>query len=715
MTQVPRLLDSFKEILKDQVPNFLRLYPNPYVAQTCLCLARYVQTTWGAGLDEPEEYQSFLANAFDEALSGAIKLARYSASVAARSTAVVVFDPTDRLGPFVGATAGDNWVQFLPGITVINRGDPDYAKLTTNGPFGIIIMVASDLSALEKQGDMIRGIVRRDATLVITCIDRMSLADLRRGIPSIVREFAPDITIFDESFVESALPFAAMTARKTLYNLWNQPGKTTFHSTTFQPNTISSLHFMRCLVAADPEFHASLVKDLDKIAADLRLCCVALGRLYSPSLARMIRTTGFAVADIRAAGDFILVNGRQVLDGVSGVACSIRGHNPSTYVEEMENLDGVTDCRVQVEAHLRRLTGMDHVLPAVSGANAVETALRLALVAQFPKRHILALKSGFGGKTLLALAGTANPAYKEHIDPLYADVHYVDPFAPDAEARIESVLEKHAVAVVQLELIQAVGGVRRVPESVVRYLECRKQHWGYLLLVDEVQTGMYRTGPFSLARDMGLSPDFLLLGKGTSDMMYPFALALYSAAVQEKLDKAGSDIANTIGRRYDYELGFKTALNVLRRAEEMHLAEKVASAGALFARLLKDGLAGCDIVREVRVFGLLIGIELDVSRWPRKRFRKRLFWFYVYSMLRHRRYPVLIGFCQYEPHVLKITPALTVAPAEIEAVCATVVEVLKRPFHKLLVAALGGLIGLLSVWRRKHEHDKHPATASGGR
>ena len=185
------------------------------------------------------------------------------------------------------------------------------------------------------------------------------------------------------------------------------------------------------------------------------------------------------------------------------------------------------------EAELRRrlqnLTGLDFFLPAVSGATAVENALKVALVAQFPKRHILALKAGFGGKTLLALTGTANPSYKEHIDPLYADVHYVDPFAPDAEAQIERCLQTHEFAVVQVELIQAVGGVRRVPENVIRHLDAGRKRWGYLLLVDEVQTGMYRTGPFIFSQTLGLTPDLLLLGKATSDMMFPFALTLYSA------------------------------------------------------------------------------------------------------------------------------------------------------------------------------------------
>ena len=147
------------------------------------------------------------------------------------------------------------------------------------------------------------------------------------------------------------------------------------------------------------------------------------------------------------------------------------------------------------------------------------------------------------------------------------------------------------MAVVQVELIQAVGGVRPVPEDLLRLLEARRREHGYLLLVDEVQTGMYRTGPFTRSGALGLSPDLLVLGKGTSDMMFPFALTLYSAAVREKFARVAPDLPAAIRRRYGYEYGYRTVLNVLRRAEELRLAERAHESGALFARLLREGLA----------------------------------------------------------------------------------------------------------------------------
>src|SRR5262245_2103915 len=95
------LADTYRQILREQVPNLFRLYLNPYVAQACFCLDRYVRTTWAAH-PEPEAFQTFLANCFDEALSGAIKLARYCASVAGRPTTGLVIGG-EGLGPFASA------------------------------------------------------------------------------------------------------------------------------------------------------------------------------------------------------------------------------------------------------------------------------------------------------------------------------------------------------------------------------------------------------------------------------------------------------------------------------------------------------------------------------------------------------------------------------------------------------------------------------------
>jgi acetylornithine/succinyldiaminopimelate/putrescine aminotransferase len=742
MHQPPPLSETYEQMIREQEPNFLRLYLNPHVAQTCFCLDRYVRTTWtktpssaGDTDGRGEDCQSFLANGLDEAISGAIKLARYNRRSTGAGCTALVLDSVDRLMDFASTQlASGASVRFLPGIRVIGKNElsrepgafwPENAAKNGQAEYGAmglspLVFVAGANELFEKHAQTIRQLVQRHAPVVITCVDRESLAVLRTGSSSILREIVPDIIVFDESFVDHAVPWSAFSARKSLFACWNRPGKATFHSTTFQPNTISTLHFMRSLVKADPDLYVRHRALFQWSLTDISLQGDWFRRHYNPSLYRLIRATGFYASGVRAAGSFAVVNGRPIFDAVSGVACSFRGHNPVSYADEMKTLeaaslegdtvhtsrsaDAESACEGELRQRLQNLTGLEFFVPALSGATAVENGLKLGLVAQFPRSHILALKAGFGGKTLLALAGTANPAYKERLDPLYPDVHYVDPFAPDAESQIESVLEKHPVAVVQMELIQAVGGLRRVPENVIRQLDSGRSRWGYLLLVDEVQTGVYRTGPFTMSQSIGLLPDFLLLGKATTDMMFPCALTLFSSKVRAMLDRHGSDLAGSIKKRYGYEHAYRTVVNVLRLGEKMNMSRRVADSSALFAELLEAGLASSKIVREVRVFGLLIGIELDTRRWPQRWLHKRLSSFYLFSMLRHEHFPFLAGFCQYEANVLKITPPLNASLNEIRQACATIVDVLNRPLRMVLAAGLGGLIKSSSVGRRKYEH-----------
>jgi 4-aminobutyrate aminotransferase-like enzyme len=202
----------------------------------------------------------------------------------------------------------------------------------------------------------------------------------------------------------------------------------------------------------------------------------------------------------------------------------------------------------------------------------------------------------------------------------------------------------------------------------------RRRH-DTLLFVDEVQTGMWRTGPFVRSAELGLKPDLLTLGKGTSDMMFPSALTLHGDRVEQRLNDRDCDLAQTLGARCRFDHGSRTILNVLRWGTGANLGETVARRGQLFAELLNADLAGCRNVREVRSYGLLVGIELRVpNRWLRRAFPQMV----LLSLMQHRRFPVLAGFCQYEPHVLKLTPPLTVSENELRQMSAAIGDVLRR-------------------------------------
>jgi 4-aminobutyrate aminotransferase-like enzyme len=96
-------------------------------------------------------------------------------------------------------------------------------------------------------------------------------------------------------------------------------------------------------------------------------------------------------------------------------------------------------------------------------------------------------------------------------------------------------------------------------------------------------------------------------------------------------------------------------------------------------------------VRDVRAFGLLIGIELDTRRGPRKWLKKQAGSLYVMNLLHHRPFPVFVGYCQYEPHVLKITPPLSITRDEVFSVCDALAAVLRKPAYRLMPPLLGAL------------------------
>jgi acetylornithine/succinyldiaminopimelate/putrescine aminotransferase len=684
-TATNALFPTCARILRNNIPNFFRLYLSPYVAAVCHALDHYVRTTWPRAEHEQVIFQTFLANSFDEALSGAIKLARYDCNLEQRSPAGLVIDTRDRLGHLARLSLpASQQIEFIPSLTIWNPREIDSQR------YGFIILVVSSDEEFKRSSAAISKIVQEQSPLMIICVDRTGLAACRIGAAG-ARAWQPDIVVFDESFVNHEVPFGAFTAKKELFDNWNQLGKGIFHSTTFQPNTIASMHFLECLADSDPAFSDSIDHELERMRVDGSFCAKRLSELYSPFLVRASRVLGFDAADVRTDGHYILANGRRVFDGVAGVACSIRGHNPDSYLDDLQHQGAVDDVYEVVRARLHERTGLAQMVPAVSGAGAVENALRIGLAAQFPRRYILALKGGFGGKTLLALAGTAKAFYKAGLEPLYEEVVYVDPFDPAFTEKAEALLEKHAVAIVQLELIQAVGGVRMIPEKVVRYFEENKERWGYLLFVDEIQTGMHRTGPFYLSAQLGIKPDLLTLGKGTSDMMFPYALTLYSTEIHKRLDDLGTDLPADIRGKYEYDIGLRTVNNVLEIAETTALEHNVVDAGRLFQQLLGDGLADCKAVRDIRVHGLLIAIELDTKAWPRNWLKKRLSNLYLVSMVRNRKFPLFIGYCQYEPHVLKLTPPLSITPKEVQQVCTTIIKALKQPSYKLLYSTLRAL------------------------
>ncbi len=227
--------------------------------------------------------------------------------------------------------------------------------------------------------------------------------------------------------------------------------------------------------------------------------------------------------------------GRGYLDLVAGIAVNALGHaHPALVAAIRQAADGLlhvsnlywTEPMVRLAERLTAAAGMDRAFFCNSGAEAVEAGIKLARKARPGRRRILCFERSFHGRTLGALSTTAQPRYQESFRPLLAGVEVL-PFG-DFEAAERAIDER--VALVLVEPIQGEGGVRPAPPGWLDLLRRRCDETGALLIFDEVQAGLGRTGTFFAYQGEGVVPDAVTCAKALAGGLPMGALLARGAA-----------------------------------------------------------------------------------------------------------------------------------------------------------------------------------------
>lgn len=269
---------------------------------------------------------------------------------------------------------------------------------------------------------------------------------------------------------------------------------------------------------------------------------------------------------------------------------------------------------------LSEQSGYAMTLPMNSGAEAVETALKLARkwahdVKKVPlnQAEIIAANGNFHGRTITMISMSTEPAYRGSFGP-FTPGFVMIPFG-DAEA-LEAAITPNTAAFL-VEPIQGEAGVIIPPPGYLSKAAdiCRKHN--VLFIADEIQTGLGRTGRFFACQHEDVRPDITIIGKALSGGFYPISAVLADAPLMELFKPGehgstfgGSPLAAAIGR---------AALRVIR---EEHLTENARDAGEYFLERLAE--IPSKHVREVRGKGLLIGVELHASSGGARRFCEKL-------------------------------------------------------------------------------------------
>lgn len=377
---------------------------------------------------------------------------------------------------------------------------------------------------------------------------------------------------------------------------------------------------------------------------------VEMGELY---LAGNYKRERLAFA--RGSGTRLFTeDGEEYLDFTAGIAVCNLGHAHPALVEVLEEQSKrlwhtsnlyYTEPQARLAKKLVDLTFAEKVFFANSGAEAVESALKLARRFAFenfgPQKYkFIALENSFHGRTFGALSVTGQPKYWEGFQPLLEGVIFIPP--NDLQA-LETAFSDEVCALI-LEPIQGEGGIFPLTKDFLEKAKELCQKFKALLIFDEIQTGIGRTGKLFAYEHYDIEPDILCTSKALANGL-PLSAMLSKSEVMGAL-KPGTH-ASTFGGN---PMACAVALKVLEVVSEKSFLEEVALKG----RVLKEKLMNLDpakkIIKEVRGEGLLLGIEFHKPSQP------------IYEALLKKK--ILIT--QPKPNIIRLTPPLIVNYREFD-------------------------------------------------
>jgi predicted acetylornithine/succinylornithine family transaminase len=317
---------------------------------------------------------------------------------------------------------------------------------------------------------------------------------------------------------------------------------------------------------------------------------------------------------VRGEGSLVWdAEGNRYLDFFPGWGCNLLGHCPPHVVravqEQVATLIHVPntwhmDVQGQWAQMLSERSFGGLAFFCNSGAEANEAAIKLArLHAKGGRYKIITFTGGFHGRTLGALTATAQPKYHEGLGPLVAGFQY----APFGDVEAARKLIDDETCAIMVEPIQGEGGVRIPPAGFLQGLRKLCDENGLLLIFDEVQTGCGRTGHWFAYQHFGVEPDAMTLAKALCGGIAGGAL-LAKPAVAPSL-RPGMHAATFGGNPIAARAGIAT----LEAIEQEGLLDNAKQLGDLFRSRFTALKEECDIIREVRVAGVMIGIELAVD------------------------------------------------------------------------------------------------------
>jgi putrescine aminotransferase len=420
-------------------------------------------------------------------------------------------------------------------------------------------------------------------------------------------------------------------------------------------------------------------------------------KIYSehvnPGLASMMGLLNFDRVYVKAEGCYVWdAEGQKYLDFLGAYGALNLGHNPPEVLEAIKKvsqkpnlLQATINPYAAALAHnLSKVApgNLKHSFFCNSGAEAVEGALKTARAAT-RKQKIISCDGAFHGKTLGALSATGRDKYKGPFLPLVPEFETI-PFG-DLDA-LEAKLKGGNVAAFIVEPIQGEAGIIVPPKGYLKGARDLCTKYGALLIVDEIQTGLGRTGSMFACEQEDVAPDIMCVAKSLGGGVMPIGAFI---ATDEVWERAYSGMERCLLHTSTFggnTLACAAGIASINAIKEKRLAERAAELGDYFLNRLKGLKEKFGIIKEVRGRGLMIGIEFEP---PVKGFINRITGGVINKLYEEftgalvagellNKHRIITAYTLNNPNVIRLEPPLIVTKEDIDQVIDALEDIFTR-------------------------------------
>jgi ornithine--oxo-acid transaminase len=405
-------------------------------------------------------------------------------------------------------------------------------------------------------------------------------------------------------------------------------------------------------------------------------------RHVNPIWVKLLDALGMNVQYTHCSGsELYTADGRTILDCLSGYCVHNVGHNhPHVVSELVAELQSQSTAMIQsnvvekagaLAKLLCQLAGgkVSKAFFCSSGSEGIEAVIKFAR-AHTGKTDLIYAAGAFHGLTCGALSLMGSDFWRESFGPMLSGTHEV-PFGELLP--LAKLLAGKKIAAVILEPIQAEAGIVLPPLGYLAEVQRLCHKHGALFVLDEVQTGMGRTGTFLAAQRYGVDPDMIVMAKALSGGLVPSAALLMS-------DEIYKSVFHSLRRAFihtstfsENSLAMRAGIATIEVIKRERLSERADSLGIEFRELLRDVLNPYEMVKEVRGEGMLTGIEFQAPRTLSMRMSFEAFktihpglFGQILVMRLFKDKNILTQICGNNFMVLKVAPPLTVSEAQLE-------------------------------------------------